>query len=154
MINESIRDINAAIQVSDKGYPLPIELRPLWRLGIMCLCVRQLGSTAHGLNINKLRVATWMLNRPQLWSEYMHSITGDCVKIPAINIDSNTDKAIELGIIKKLFSFSGDNVHLLDAGYDLLSLCDELETFSNEVEFLSSINSKFTSSYVNMIMGA
>lgn len=154
MIDKSIKNINAGIQVSDKGYPLPIELRPLWRLGIMCLCIRVLGSTAHGLNVNKLRVATWMLNRPQLWPEYSKSLFGDKIKLPSINVDSNTDKAIEIGIVKKLFSFSGDNVRLLDAGYDLLSLCDELETFSNENDFLDSISSKFTSSYVNMIMGA
>lgn len=154
MIDKDIKSINAAVQVSDKGYPLPIELRPLWRLGIMCLCINILGSRSHGLNVNKLRVATWMLNRPQLWPEYLKSLLGGSIKVPVINVDSNTDKAIELGIVKKLFSFSGDNFYLLDAGKELLSLCDELGTFSSEIDFLESISSKFTSSYVDKVIGA
>lgn len=153
MIDDGIKNINAAIQVSDKGYPLPIELRPLWRLGIMCLCIKVLGTTAHGLNVNKLRVATWMLNRPQLWDEYYKSMSSEQVKLPTINIDSNTDKAIELGMAKSFFSFSGDNVSLLETGNELLSLCDELDTFSKENDFLNTIKSKFTSSYINKIMG-
>ncbi|ELI8020181.1 hypothetical protein ACX1H4_14910 [Yersinia enterocolitica] len=153
MNDNHTREANASIIISDKGYPLPIELRPLWRLGIMCLCIRVLGTDIHGLNINKLRVATWMLNRPQLWGEYYKSLYSKNEKIPSISIDSNTDKAIELGIAKEFFIFNNESIKLIEIGKSLLEICDELGTYTRENEFLLSISSKFTNTYIKRVVG-
>lgn len=149
---DSFNKEEVSISLSSKGYPLPIELRPLWRLGVMCLCISLLGSSKYGLSFIKLKVATWMLLRPQLWSGYEESLNDNTVRPASVGDDRNTDKAMELGFSKNLFFLDKNNFKLLPAGEELLALCSELRTFSNEEEFLISIKSKFTNAYVDRVM--
>lgn len=148
-------DINEKAKVifNDGGYPIPIEQRPLWRLGLMCLCIHYLGSNTYGLSLIKLKLATWMLIREQDWS-YYHEVLNDLsVKPNFFKDDAYTERTIELGMVKKFFMFEGKNLKLLECGHSLISLSLELDLFQSEIEFLNTIKAKFTDSFVNRVMG-
>ncbi len=144
----------AEVFFSDSGYPLPIEKRPLWRLCLMCLCIKHLGRADTGLNITKLKIATWMLIRPQRWDEYIECAYHGSRSNHMIGSDYDTDKAIELGLRKGLFEFNGKhNISLLPGGDDVLELCNDIDAFKAEIEFIKTIKSKLTDAFINKIMG-
>jgi len=149
-----LHDKPAEVKFSDSGYPLPIEKRPLWRLCLMCLCIKYFGRAETGLNITKLKISTWMLIRSQRWDEYIDSAYNNVRLSHSVGADYDTDRSIELGLRKEIFSLNGkNNIVLLQRGEDLLNLCDEVDAFINEVDFIKLIKPKFTDAFIYKLMG-
>lgn len=149
-----INDKPAELFFSNSGYPLPIEKRPLWRLCLMCLCIKYLGREDTGLNIMKLKIATWMLIRPLRWTEYIESAYHGTRSNNLIGSDNDTDRAIELGLRKEIFTLNGKkNISLLSDGDEILELCEEINAFQAEIEFIKTMKSKFTDAFINKVMG-
>ncbi|MBS4719632.1 hypothetical protein J4G62_05125 [Aeromonas caviae] len=149
-----LNDKPTEVLFSDSGYPLPIEKRPLWRLCLMCLCIKSFGRAETGLNITKLKISTWMLIRSQRWSEYIDSAYNDIKLNHSVGADYDTDRSIELGLRREFFALSGkNNIVLLQRGEELLDLCDEVGAFISEIDFIKTIKPKFTDAFIYKLMG-
>jgi len=138
---------------SDTGYPLPIELRPIWRIGLMCIAINAVGTGGISLKITKMRVLLWMLIRPQNWSDYYDSLHSYSNSVLSMSSDKSTDKAIELAMAKGFLQLDSETLTLGEEGYKLLQLVNDLNLFSSEVEFLLSIKNKVTENYIKRILG-
>tara|TARA_R110001599_G_scaffold181261_1_gene374039 strand:+ start:18658 stop:19134 length:477 start_codon:yes stop_codon:yes gene_type:complete len=138
---------------SDSGYPLPIELRPIWRIGLMCVAIHAIGTDGVSLKLNKMRVILWMLIRPQNWGDYYDSLHLYSNSILSMSSDRSTDKAIELAIAKNFLQLDSEALILGEEGYKLLQLAHDLSLFNSEVEFLLSIKNKVTDKYIKRILG-
>ena len=127
---------NTRVVFSDVGFPVPVEQRPLWRLTIICCCISVLGNPNTGLNLNKVRVACWMLIRKHLWKEYQEFMLFERGNKPRFAIDSATDKAIELGLEKGYFDINNGRLILSEVGISLLIIVEANSLFLEEKEFL------------------
>lgn len=136
---------------SDSGYPLPIELRPIWRIGLMCMAINAVGE--HSLKIHKIRVFLWMLIRPHKWGRYYDSLHSYDSNIISMSSDRSTDIAIEIAIAKGFVRLESDSLILDSEGYRLLGLISELDIFKREIEFVRSVKSKVTDKYIRKIWG-
>lgn len=147
-------DGSLRIVISDAGYEVPIENRPLWRLLMLCFCIKILSSDGLGLSSSKIRVAIWMVLRPSKWVEYKEFLFGFSIDVPKVMPDDNVEKAIQLGIAKKYFSISDTGrVELQDLAISLIEMADNVDVGLAEKDFLNYIKSKFTDAAVKSIIG-
>ncbi|MCL1075488.1 hypothetical protein [Shewanella dokdonensis] len=138
--------------ISDAGYPLPIELRPIWRIALMCLAISIVGSD-NSLKLNKVRVFLWMLIRPKKWDGYYESLHAYNSSVFSMSSDKSTDVAIEIAIAKGFVKLESDSLVLDSEGYRLIDLISEIDIFKNEVEFVESIKNKVTDKYIKSLWG-
>jgi len=143
----------ATAVISDAGYPIPIELRPIWRIGLMCIAIQIASSNGESLKLNKVRVFLWMLIRPKNWSSYYDSLHSYDSSVFSISSDKSTDTAIELAIAKGFVKLDSDSLILDSEAYNLLQLIRDLNMFHSEIEFLHSVKSKVTDKYIKRILG-
>lgn len=88
------------IIVSDKRYPLPIEMRPLWRMCLILVSIIVVSGEKKYLDNKKLNILVWMLIRRGKWGEYEDYLLDRNDKIPLVSIDAATYKALELLLSK------------------------------------------------------
>lgn len=151
--NKELQHKTATAIFSDAGYPLPIELRPIWRIGLMCVAINTVGTDGVSLKLTKMRVLLWMLIRPQNWSSYFDSLHSYSNSIVSMSSDKSTDKAVELAMAKGFLQLDSDTLTLGEEGYKLLQLVNDLNLFNSEVEFLLSVKNKVTEKYIKRILG-
>lgn len=137
---------------SDLGFPVPVEQRPLWRLSIICCCISTLGKPESGLNLNKVRVACWMLIRKHLWQQYIDYVCYGNGKKPKVAVDRATDRAIELGLEKDFFSLINGRLVISDNGALLMKISEENTLFTEEKDFLIYIKTKLTDKVIKNII--
>ncbi len=141
----------ARVRTSGQGFPLPIELRPLWRIALIVLSVNSLKDKSGYAPINKIKIATWMLNRKNLWSFYVESLEDKASFV--IALDDSDEKAINICMVKELIFLRDDKLGLTDLGVALTStICSE-NIFPDEREFLTEISKKLTNAAVSKILG-
>ncbi|SEI12051.1 hypothetical protein SAMN05660691_03889 [Rheinheimera pacifica] len=138
----------------DATFPLPIEQRPLWRIGLICLCIHICGDNESRLKLNKMRVLLWMLIRPKRWASYIDTINRADANKLLIASDSSTDKALELGFAKNFFSTDDGRVILGDQGKSMLDIIANNGIFVEETVFLTEIKSKVSDVYIKRILGS
>ena len=143
----------ATTLISDAGYPLPIELRPIWRVGLMCIAIQTVGKNSESLKLNKVRVFLWMLIRPKNWDSYYDSLHAYNSSVFSMSSDKSTDTAIELAIAKGFVRLESDSLILDSEGHNLLQLIRDLNMFQSEIEFLNSVKNKVTDKYIKRILG-
>lgn len=151
--NKDFQHKTARAIFSDSGYPLPIELRPIWRIGLMCVAINAIGTDGISLKLTKMRVLLWMLIRPQNWSDYYDSLHSYSNSILSMSSDKSTDKAIELAMAKGFLKLESETLMLGEEGYKLLQLVNDLNLFNSEVDFLLSVKNKVTEKYIKRILG-
>lgn len=150
-----MNDMNGSVRIviSDAGYEVPIENRPLWRLLMLCLCIKLLSSDGIGLPTAKIRAGSWMVLRPARWHEYKDFLFGYSDESPKVMPDSNVDRAIQIGIAKGYFSMSNSGrIELMSMGQSLIELAEKADVASAEREFLQDIKSKLTDKVVKFII--
>tara|TARA_R110002049_G_scaffold309141_1_gene517570 strand:+ start:13183 stop:13446 length:264 start_codon:yes stop_codon:yes gene_type:complete len=56
--------------ISDKAYPVPIEMRPLWRICLIVTSIAVVSGDKKYLDSKKVNILVWMLIRKKRWEEY------------------------------------------------------------------------------------
>ena len=59
--------------ISDKSYPLPIEMRPLWRICLIVVTLAVVSGDKRYLDVKKVNILVWMLIRRVLVGMSMKS---------------------------------------------------------------------------------
>lgn len=91
-MNESV---NIKPVISDKPYPVPIEMRPLWRICLIVVSIAVVSGEKSYLDIKKVNILVWMLIRRTRWDEYERFLVGQSNDIPLVSVDTATYKAVE-----------------------------------------------------------
>lgn len=144
----------ATTVISDVGYPIPIEMRPIWRTALICIAINIVDTNGTSLKIDKLRIFIWMLARPTKWDNYYYSLHSIEPSFFKISSDKSTDIAIEIAIVKGFVKLESDSLHLEHNGLKLLMLVEEIKLFKDEIDFLQSIKSKVTDKYIKSLIGS
>lgn len=130
--------------ISDKPYPIPIEMRPLWRISLIVICIIRVSSDKKYLDSKKLNILIWMLIRKNRWPEYEKYLKDQTLDIPLISVDTATFKAIEMCAAKGYVTLSEGRVHLTDIGEDFYKLIIKSEVMLDELDFLDNFGKKLT----------
>ena len=139
--------------ISDKPYSVPIEMRPLWRIGLIVISIYVVSGNKKYLDIKKLNILVWMLIRSERWSEYSSYLNGERVKTPLVSVDTSTYKATEYAIAKKLVKLDEGRLHLTKTGDNLYSLFKENDVMKEEIEFLVYYGKLLTEEKVKGLTG-
>lgn len=140
-MNESTQ---SKIFIDDKPYPIPIEMRPLWRIGLILICIKTVGAEKLYLSIKKTNILVWMLIRKTKWPEYINYLLDLESTIPLISADQSTYKAIEFSVAKKLIKIQDDRLHIEQTGIDLIELITANQIMNDEIDFLLQYGKKLT----------
>lgn len=139
------------IHISDQGYPLPIEMRPLWRISLIIITIDLLQDKHNQITINKTKVAIWMLIRKQQWGFYIEKLSNKGTF--DISIDRVDEKAIELCLAKNLITLQDSKLKNTELGLSFKSLIESEQILTDEIDFLKSISSSLTNTAVSKILG-
>lgn len=143
---------NAKVLVSSSGFPVPVEQRPLWRMGIICCCIQQCSKDDSGISLGKVKLLCWMAIRKHYWSKYLDYFCDKVGGKPKISLDRSTDKAIEIGLRKSFFEFHDGKLRISENGTALLEIIDENSLFLDEKDFFISIKSKVTEKEIRRVV--
>lgn len=147
------KELNVKPIVSDKPYPISIEMRPLWRICLILISVCIVSGDKKYLNSKKLNILVWMLIRKNRWQEYEEYLLGRTEEVPLVSIDTATFKAMELSIAKGFLSLKGDRVFINESGEELFSTLVENSIMEEERSFLTLLGKKLSDSKVKGLTG-
>ena len=139
--------------ISDKPYPVPIEMRPLWRIGLIIISIIRVSGDKKYLDTKKLNILVWMLIRKNRWPEYESYLRELTVDIPLISVDTATYKATELCMAKSLVTLSDGRLHITDIGETVYNAILKSEVMQEELEFLDELGKKLTDAKAKGLTG-
>ena len=139
--------------ISDKPYPIPIEMRPLWRICLIVIAIAVVSGEKRYLDIKKINILVWMLIRKTRWIEYESFLTGRSKDIPLVSVDTATYKAVEFAIAKGFVNLNSGRLYLTKNSDSLFSLFKENKIMGDEIEFLSMNGKKLTDKKVKELTG-
>lgn len=139
--------------ISDKPYPVPIEMRPLWRICLIVIAITVVSGEKRYLDIKKINILVWMLIRKTRWNEYESFLTGRSKDIPLVSVDTATYKAVEFAIAKEFVTLDSGRLYLTKNSDNLFSLFKEIQIMGDEIEFLSMNGKKLTDKKVKELTG-
>lgn len=139
--------------ISDKPYPVPIEMRPLWRISLIVIAIQAVSREKQYLDIRKVNILVWMLIRREKWAEYVEYLYDRSRDVPLVSVDTATYRAVELAVGKEFVAIDNGRLYLLPAGQELYSIILDHELMSDELEFLSEYGRKLTEFKVRGLMG-
>lgn len=141
-------------EVSIGEQPIPIENRPIWRIGLICLAISILSGKNNAVSTNKVRLTVWMLSRPHLWKQYEDFFLNDGRhSTPLLAPDNSTQIALNISESKNLIAFSDNGISLTEEGLTLINSMTSIDMFKGESSFLKSIKPKLTNKALQTIMG-
>lgn len=146
---------NAAVKtiISDKPYPVPIEMRPLWRICLIVISLAAVSGDKRYLDIKKVNILVWMLIRRTRWDEYESFLTDRSVDIPLVSVDTATYKAVEFAIAKEFVTLETGRLYMTRNSDELYSLITENDIMNAEINFLISNGKKLTDRKVKELTG-
>ncbi|MGY8812675.1 MAG: hypothetical protein ACKVK5_16750 [Pseudomonadales bacterium] len=139
--------------ISDKPYSIPIEMRPLWRIGLIIISIIRVGGEKKYLDTKKLNILVWMLIRKNRWPEYEGYLKEQVVDIPLISVDTATYKAAEICMAKSLVSLSEGRFYITAAGEGIYRTIVENAVMQEELDFLDGLGKKLTDVKVKGLTG-
>ena len=145
--------IQTKIFIDNKPYPIPIEMRPLWRICLILICIQIVGAEKNYLSIKKINILVWMLIRKTKWPEYINYLLDLEKNIPLVSADKSTYKAIEFAVAKKLIKMQDDRLHMEPNGINLINLVITNKIMDHEVDFLAQYGKKLTDSKLKGLTG-
>lgn len=145
--------MTSKVTIDTKGYAIPIEMRPIWRISMIVLVVALLEKNASSLDLRKLNVLIWMLIRKNRWEEYRSYLLGQSNDLPFISVDTSTYKALEFAMAKDFTKIENSKIVLLDKGIRLFDLLRENEILLDEMAFVSEIGKKLTQKKLDELSG-
>ena len=138
---------------NNKLYPIPIEMRPLWRICLIIISIFLVSNNDGMLSLNKLNVFVWMLIRKNKWNAYKNFLINFSDEIPLVSIDTATYKAIEFARAKNYICIENDKISLSSIGKDVYKLIVEIGIMIEEIQFLNDIGAKLTENKVKILAG-
>lgn len=148
MNNKSIK-----ISINNKPYPVPVEMRPLWRIGLVVLIVKRMNLLKKSVDLKKLNVTLWMLIRSHDWEIFQIFLNSNSKTPPFITSDQANYIAIELAFNKELIKFNEEKIITTKNGDLFFNFIIENSIFSNELNFINQNSSSFTNVKIDQIMG-
>jgi hypothetical protein len=139
--------------ISDKSYPIPIEMRPIWRICLIIISIITVSGNKKYLDMKKVNILVWMLIRKSKWSEYEEYLLGRLFEIPLISVDTATYKAVEFSIAKEFVELKKSRLYVTEKGEYLFSILVKNEIMTDERIFLQQIGKKLTNNKINELTG-
>jgi hypothetical protein len=136
-----------------RPYPVPIEMRPLWRICLILNSISVVSGDKRYLDAKKLNILVWMLIRKARWSEYEDFLCGNSSVLPLVSVDTATYKAVEFSIAKGFIKLGDGRFHITEEGVRLRTLLMDNEIMSGEVVFLREVGRKLTNEKVKKLTG-
>lgn len=130
--------------ISDKPYPVSIEMRPLWRISLILISIAVVSGAKKYLDANKVNILVWMLIRKNRWDEYEDFLLGRSLDIPLVSVDTATYKAVEFSIAKEFIKIDGGRLYITAKGNELFNVLVENNIMADEIIFLNDIGKKLT----------
>ncbi|MEW8152018.1 MAG: hypothetical protein AB2810_17890, partial [Candidatus Thiodiazotropha endolucinida] len=128
--------------ISDKAYPVPIEMRPLWRICLIIISIAVVSGEKKYLDSKKVNILVWMLIRKRRWDEYENYLLGRTNGIPLVSVDTATYKAVEFSIAKGFVLLKDGRVKIKDSGQVLHEILVKNESMQDEMYFLKKKKKK------------
>ena len=146
---------NATVKtvISDKSYPVPIEMRPLWRICLIVISLAVVSDDKRYLDVKKVNILVWMLIRRTRWDEYEDFLTGRTLDIPLVSVDTATYKAVEFAIAKEFVTLEAGRLYMTKNSDELYSLLLKNDIMKAEIEFLTINGKKLTEQKVKELTG-
>lgn len=141
------------LQVTGKNYPIPIEMRPIWRVSILLVILAEVGKSKGYLDLTKLNVLIWMVIRRKNWEKYADFLTDQNHKVPLVSVDTATYKAIEIAVSRKMIKIEGKKIYLIETGRHFYSVIKQHSILTDEIDFLNEYGRKLTLKKVNLLTG-
>jgi len=139
--------------ISDKPYPVSIEMRPLWRICLIIVSVAVVSGEKKYLDLKKVNILVWMLIRRNRWKEYEDYLFGRIFDIPLVSVDTATYKAVEFSIAKGFVRIEGGRLHVTESGEAIYSVLIENKIMNKEISYLEKIGKKLSESKVKSLTG-
>jgi len=146
-------ETNLRAVISDKAYPVPIEMRPLWRICLIIISVAVISGDKKYLDVKKVNILVWMLIRKQRWSEYENYLLERTCDIPLVSVDTATYKAVEFSIAKEFVNLKNGRLHLTKYGQNLHEILVENNIMKDEMRFLQELGKKLTGKKIKGLTG-
>ena len=139
--------------ISNKPYPIPIEMRPLWRICLIIISIIIVSSDKKYLDLKKVNILVWMLIRKNKWEEYEEYLLGRMLEVPLVSVDTATYKAVEFSIVKQLVKLEDGRLYITEDGEELFSILIENDIMGDEMDFLKHIGQKLSDKKVKGLTG-
>lgn len=148
-----IEDVHVKPVISDKPYPVPIEMRPLWRICLIAISIAVVSGEKRYLDIKKVNILVWMLIRRARWDEYEKFLIGGSTNIPLVSVDTATYKAVEYSLAKEFVTLDSGRLHMTAKCDELFSLLRVNDIMQDEVSFLTANGKRLTDKKVKELTG-
>lgn len=139
--------------VSDKSYPLPIEMRPLWRICLIVISLAVVSGDKRYLDVKKVNILVWMLIRRARWDEYEEFLNDRTKDIPLVSVDTAMYKAVEFSMAKGFVRLEAGRIWMTNSADDLYSLLVKNSIMETEIDFLTRNGKKLTDQKVKELTG-
>ena len=146
---------NATVRtvISDKSYPVPIEMRPLCRICLIVISLAVVSGEKRYLDVKKVTILVWMLIRRARWDEYEDFLTGRTFDIPLVSVDTATYKAVEFAIAKEFITLEAGRLYMTKNSDELYSLLIKNDIMTAEIDYLTRNGKKLTDKKVKELTG-
>src|SRR5690606_10527919 len=141
------------VAINNKPYPVPVEMRPLWRIGLVVLIVKRMNIIKKSLDLKKLNVILWMLIRNHSWENFKIFLKNNDQAPPFVTSDQANYIAIELAFNKDLIKFNEDKISTTKNGDIFFKNIVENSIFTSELQFINDNSSYLTNVKIEQIMG-
>jgi hypothetical protein len=139
--------------ISSKSYPIPIEMRPLWRICLIIISIIIVSGDKKYLDQKKVNILVWMLIRKNKWEEYEDYILGRNHNIPLVSVDTATYKAVEFSIAKNFIMQKEGRLYITTHGEELFSVLVKNDIMKEEIIFLQQVGKKLTDNKIKGLTG-
>lgn len=148
-----MNDKTIKVAINNKPYPVPVEMRPLWRIGLFVLIVKRMNIVKKSLDLKKLNIILWMLIRNHSWESFKIFLKSSDQTPPFVTSDQANYIAIELAFNKDLIKFNEDKISTTRNGDIFFKNIMENSIFTSELQFINDNASYFTNVKIEQIMG-
>lgn len=139
--------------ISNKPYPVSIEMRPLWRICLIVISIIVVSGDKKYLDVKKVNILVWMLIRKLNWSSYEDYLFSRTPEIPLVSVDTATYKAVEFSIARDFVDLKDGRLYVTENGEDLFSVLVSNNLMEDEIFFLKESGKKLTDNKVKGLTG-
>lgn len=139
--------------IDTKAYPLPIEMRPIWRISLIVLAISILGNDKGYLDLKKINILVWMLIRKLRWEEYEAFLDNTSELVPVVSVDTAQYTAVELAISEGFISVADGRLYLEELGNHLYQILTSNDLMTEERGFLIRAGKRVTKTKIDKILG-
>ncbi|WP_349929433.1 hypothetical protein ABJ384_05705 [Acinetobacter sp. A1-4-2] len=141
------------IKINNKPYPVPVEMRPLWRISLVVIIVKTMIIKNKTIDLKKLNVMLWMLIRNQEWEKFKKFLIEKDQPAPFISSDQANYIAIELTFKKDLIKFNQEKIETTYLADNFYVHILEHGLFSAEINFIENYLSKISFDKIEKMLG-